>query len=223
MLIMPNTKQHLLAVVAVVFLTASNAAADSGWYTGINLGLNYQEDQQNLGPSRAVDLDFDTGLLFSGHLGYKFRGSEFGRFRAEAELSYRENDVDEIFFNGAEQNGRGEEEVLAGLVNLYYDFNLLSKRFKPFVGVGIGIANIEADVSYAAAFIDDDDTAFAYQLLIGGEYLLTREISLVGDARFFVLDDPELTRFGGPAPVDFVDLESEYDSFSLSVGLRYNF
>ena len=220
---MPKKANLFLAAVLAVFFTTASAMADSGWYTGFNLGLNFQEDQQSIGPSRAVDLDFDTGLLISGQLGYKFPGSNFGRFRAEAELSHRENDVDEIVFNGAEQNGRGEEEVLAGLMNLYYDLNGLSDRIKPFVGVGIGFANIDAEVSYANAFIDDDDTTFAYQFVVGAEYLLSSRISVVGDARFFALDDPELTRFGGPAPVDFVDLNSEYDSFSASVGLRYNF
>lgn len=221
---MPTNKKHfILSVVTVMCFIASSVRADSGWYAGFNAGLNFQYDQESTGPNRVEDLDFDTGSLFAGQLGYRFSGTRVGRFRVEAELSHRENDVDQIVFNGIDRSGGGEEEVLAGLMNLFYDFNGISKRLKPFVGAGLGFANIDADVSYPGAFIDDDDTTLAYQAIAGVEYRLTKEISLIGDARYFALDDPELTRFGGPAPVDFVDLSSEYDSFTLSLGLRYNF
>ncbi len=219
------TKNHLVLVaVTMVLFSTTSAMADSGWYAGINTGLNFQYDQESTGPGRVVELDFDTGGLFGGQLGYKFRGTRMGRFRAEAELSYRKNDVDEIVFNGIDRIGSGEEEVLTGLMNLFYDINAHSKRFIPFVGAGIGLANIDADIAYSpGAFIDDDDTTFAYQFMAGAEYKLTKEFSLIGDARYFALDDPVLTRFGGPAPAAFVDLDSEYDSFSTTLGLRYNF
>jgi OmpA-OmpF porin, OOP family len=220
---MPTKQCLVLIAITTLLFSTSSAIADNEWYGAINTGLNFQSDQESTGPGRVVELDFDTGGLFGGQLGYKFPETRMGRFRAEAEMSYRKNDVDEIVFNGIERFGGGEEEVLAGLMNLFYDFNGFSKNFKPFIGAGIGIANIDADVSYAGAFIDDDDTTFAYQAMIGAELKLTNEFSLVGDARYFALDDPELTRFGGPAPAAFVDLDSEYDSFSTTIGLRYNF
>ncbi|GJL80095.1 MAG: hypothetical protein NPINA01_30840 [Nitrospinaceae bacterium] len=217
-------KRLILPLTAILLFIASPTMAGSGWYSGFNLGLNFQFDQESTGPNRVVDLDFDTGGLFAGQLGYKFKGTSLGRFRIEAELSYRENDVDEIVFNGVERVGSGEESVLAGLMNLFYDINAHSKRFIPFVGVGIGLATIDADVAYSpGAFIDDDDTTFAYQFIAGAEYKLTNDFSLIGDLRYFALNDPVLTRFGGPAPAAFVNLDSEYDSFTMSLGLRYNF
>lgn len=217
-------KQLILPLATVLFFLASSAMAGSGWYSGVNIGLNFQNDQESTGPSRALDLDFDTGGLFTGQLGYKFRGTSLGRFRAEAELSYRKNEVDDIIFNGVGRVGDGDEEVLAGLMNLFFDINVHSKRFIPFVGVGIGLANIKADVTYLpGAFIDDDVTTFAYQFIGGAEFKLTKDFSLIGDVRYFALDDPELTRFGGPAPAAFVDLDSEYGSLSTSIGLRLNF
>jgi len=217
-------KSLILFWSAVIFFITSPAMAGSGWYSGFNIGLNLQRDQESTGPSRVVDLDFDTGKYFTGQLGYKFRGASLGRFRIEAELSYRENDVDNIVFNNVDRIGSGEESVLAGLMNLFFDINIRSKRMIPFVGVGLGLANVDANVTYSpGAFIDDSDTAFAYQFIAGAEYKLTTDFSLIGDARYFALDNPELTRFGGPAPAAFVDLDSEYDSFSASIGLRFNF
>jgi opacity protein-like surface antigen len=221
---MPAKKYFILWITSVLLGISSTALAESKWYAGINGGLNFQGDQESTGPSRTLDLDFDLGSFFSGQVGYKFRGNRFGRFRAEAELSHRSNDVDNIVFNGVGRNGSGEQDVLAGLMNLFYDINAQSKRFIPFVGAGIGIATIDADVAYSpGAFIDDDDTTFAYQFILGAQYKLTKELSIVGDARYFALDSPELTRFGGPAPAAFVDLDSEYDSFSTTLGFRYDF
>jgi len=221
---MPTKKYLILWVIPIILFMASFAQADSGWYTGVQGGANFQKDQESTGPSRVLDLDFDTGGFVAGHLGYKFRGSRMGRFRAEAELSYRKNDVDDIVFNGVGRIGSGDQDVLAGLMNLFYDINAHSKRYIPFVGAGIGIANINADVAYTpGAFIDDDDTTFAYQFIAGAQYKITKKFSLVGDARYFALSNPELTRFGGPAPAAFVDLDSEYDSFTTSIGLRYDF
>jgi OOP family OmpA-OmpF porin len=221
---MPIKKYLILGMTIILLNVASLALADGGWYTGVNGGLNFQGDQESTGPNRNLELDFDTGGFFSGQLGYKFRGSSLGRFRAEAELSYRTNDVDNIVFNGVDRIGSGEQDVLAGLMNLFYDINAHSKRFIPFFGAGIGLAHIDADVAYSpGAFIDDDDTTFAYQFMVGAQYKLTNELSFVGDARYFALDNPELTRFGGPAPAAFVDLDSEYDSFTTSIGLRLDF
>ncbi len=220
-----STKKYLiLPWVAVMLLFPSSALAGSGWYLGANIGLNFPNDQESTGPSRVLDLNFDTGGLFTGQLGYKFRGNRQGRFRIEAELSYRKNDVDDIVFNGVGRVGSGEEEVLAGFMNLFLDINAHSKRFIPFLGAGIGLANLSTDVAYApGAFIDDDVTTFAYQFIGGAEFKLTKDFSLIGDVRYLALDDPELTRFGGPAPAAFVDLDSEYGGFSTSIGLRLNF
>jgi opacity protein-like surface antigen len=225
--IMPAIKVLILWVVSIVLFMTSSALADSGdsgWYTGVTGGANFLEDQESTGPSRDLDLDFDTGGFVAGQLGYKFRANQLGRFRAEAEVSYRINEVDNIVFNGVDRVGNGEQDVLAGLMNLFFDFNGVSKNFKPFVGAGVGIATLDADISYSpGAFIDDDDTTLAYQAIVGAEFNLTEKLSIVGDARYFALDNPELTRFGGPAPAAFVDLSSEYESFSTSIGFRFKF
>jgi len=224
---MTAKKIRILWVVSIVlFMTSSTSAdnGDSGWYTGIKGGANFLEDQKSTGPSRELDLDFDTGGFVAGQLGYKFRANQLGRFRAEAEVSYRVNDVDNIVFNGVDRIGTGDQDVLAGLMNLFFDFNGVSKNFKPFVGAGFGIATLNADIAYSpGAFIDDDDTTWAYQAIVGAEFNLTEKFSIVGDARYFALEDLELTRFGGPAPAAFVDLSSEYESFTTSIGLRYKF
>jgi len=81
---MPIKKYLIPGLTLFMLSMASLASADGGWYTGVNGGLNFQGDQESTGPSRKLDLDFDTGGFVSGQLGYKFRGTRMGRFRAEA-------------------------------------------------------------------------------------------------------------------------------------------
>jgi len=182
-----------MAAASVIAFPLTASADDTGFYAGTNVGINLQQDQDSDGsPNRDLELDFDNGAFYSGQVGYKFNDYGPGRFRTEFELSYRDNDVDNITFNNNPQVGNGEQDVLAGLVNVYYDFTNVSEKFVPFVGVGVGFAEIDSSVSYnnGNATLNDSDTAFAYQAVIGTEYKLTDKISLVGDARYFALDNP---------------------------------
>ncbi len=225
---MKITKYALLST-AVISLSAVSTVAiadDEGFYAGANIGFNFQQDQNSTGnPNRDLDLDFDNGGFYAGQIGYKFKENHIGRIRTEFELSYRENDVDDIVFNNNSVVGGGDQDVLAGLANVYYDFTSVHNKLTPFVGAGIGFANIDSNVSYnnGNATLNDDDNVFAYQAIIGADYKINDQLSIVSDARYFALEDPELTRFGGPPPAQFTDLDSEYDSFVISTGLRYNF
>ena len=215
----------LAAALAVAAALPAANAEQSGVYVSGQLGYNFQDDQASNSTGRALDLDFDDGGYYAVALGYGFEGTETGRIRAELELSQRENDVDDIVFNGNPQVGGGEQEVFAGLANVYYDFTGVSERITPFVGVGIGFAELDSDVAYnnGNATLNDSDTVFAYQFVAGASYAINDALSAVADVRYFALDDPELTRFGGPPPAAFTDQDSEYDSVSVSVGLRYAF
>jgi|TARA_R110002096_G_scaffold57195_1_gene145270 hypothetical protein len=53
---------------------------------------------------------------------------------------------------------------------------------------------------------------------------IAEQLSLVETARYFDLaQDPELNRFGKPAPVGNIGSGSEHWSFRLSLGLKYAF
>ena len=207
-------------------LSASQAMADSDWYLGLGAGANLAFDQRSTGPNRDVNIDFDTGPAFFGFVGYKFDEMGFGRFRAELEGSYRNNNVGSVTFNGNPFNdGRGKTEVWAGMANAYFDWTAFSREVTPYFGVGLGGATIDQRSAYGAiASIDDSDAALAYQLIGGLSYKATSRINVNLDIRYFALDEPDLVRFGGPPPlVDFVKLDSEYDALTIGMSFSYNF
>ena len=199
--------------------------ADSDWYLGLGAGANLAFDQNSTGPNRVVDIDFDTGPAFFGFVGYKFDDMGFGRFRAELEGSYRNNNVGTVTFNSTPfKDSRGKTEVWAGMANVYFDWTALSQEITPYFGMGLGGATIDQRSAYGAiSSFADSDAALAYQFIGGLSYKATSEINVNLDIRYFALDNPDLVRFGGPGSLDFVKLDSEYDALTIGMSFSYNF
>jgi len=156
----------------------------------------------------AFETDFDTGYTISGQAGYAFENG----FRLEVEAAYSEYNVDgheELLVGGANIDGvdsavltRGPAsganptvgDVLAdgqgdvtnfGLFgNVFYDIQT-GGAFKPYVGGGIGYQWVDVDFRPSDVAIgDDDDGAFAYQLMAGASYTVTDSVELFGQYTF---------------------------------------
>lgn len=168
---------------------------------------NALDDSDIESPGGDVNSDFDDGFGVGIAYGRWFDSQR--HWRGELELAYRENDVDEV--SGV--NADGEFNALTGMLNAYYDFTP-DARLSPYVGVGVGYADIEADgVALAGpGGLDDDDQVFAWQAMAGANYTLTDTVDLFGELRYLGSDDPE-----------FDKRESEYQSWSGLAGLRYRF
>ncbi len=205
----------------VALLVTNSAMAD--WYASGNFGYTQLGDQTSTGPSRRVEADFDSDVNFGGALGYSFTPQDLGRFRTEVEFQARENEVDGLNFNGNATNPNGDMSSYSVLFNGYYDFTSLHDKFIPYIGAGIGFTRVDADIQYGAASFNGDDTVLAFQGIFGVSYQASDNLSLFTDFRYHVADDPELNRFGGPAPAANVELESEYDTYGINFGVRYDF
>lgn len=147
------------------------------------------------GASVGGENSFEDDIGYSAILGYKFAGP------LRAELEYR-LDSNEIKGTGTDLDA----ESLFG--NLWYDFSL-TERLRPYIGGGLGQSNIEIG--------DFDDDVMAAQLGGGVYYHLSPRLVLDASYRYTeALDDPSYNVAG-------VDVESEYSSHSVGLGLRYNF
>jgi opacity protein-like surface antigen len=202
-------------------MIANTAMAD--WYASGSIAYNNVEDQESTGTNRLLDIDYDSDVSFAGALGYSFPSYGIGNFRTEIEFSSRENDVDELSFNNVARNATGDISAYSVLFNGYYDFTNVHDKFVPYVGFGLGFTSVDADIQYGPADFNGDDTVFSFQGIAGVTYKATENLDLFTDFRYIVADDPELNRFGGPAPVGNVELDSEYDAYTINFGVRYNF
>jgi outer membrane protein OmpA-like peptidoglycan-associated protein/outer membrane protein W len=205
----------LAALMAGGSAVANQAQATEGWYgrvdAGYSVGGSLDEDiELTIGDnsaSQSTDLDFDNNWMASGGVGYAFSNG----FRLEGELAYRNNDFED-----------SDTEVTAksAMLNLYYDFNR-GGRLEPYVGVGVGYANVDPDIAF-----HEDDSGFAYQALAGVAIGLTERLDLDIGYRYFRVDDLD---FGGTTIPDILDDDlvfkfgGDYIHQAVTVGLRWQF
>lgn len=146
------------------------------------------------GGTTNVETEYDTDGAFGLSLGYKFANAW------RAELEYRDGE-------NAVANGNGDLSVEQLLVNFWYDFNQ-GERLRPYLGLGIGMADMEINGA-------SDDVTIG-QLGAGVNYHLTPRLVLDAGYRYAMAEDATFKS-------DTSSLESEYEAQSLLVGLRYNF
>jgi outer membrane protein OmpA-like peptidoglycan-associated protein len=108
------------------------------------------------------------------------------------------------------------------MANLFYDFNR-GGGLEPYIGVGVGGArlNLRADDSVPPPTytIDDEDTVFAYQGMIGVAIGVTEQLDVDVGYRYFKAEDIEYTS----SEVGTFTGEADYEHEALTVGLRYQF
>ena len=193
----------LLFLILLAWFGISPACAQP--YLSGNIGGYSVDDADINDGDDAGEVSFDDGFMATGALGRTVGSAG----RVEAELGYRANDIDKVKTDelGTAANG-GDLSTISLMGNAYYDFNTESS-FTPFLGAGIGLANIEADTDLTEK---DDDTVFAYQLAAGGSLAAGENLNLDIQYRYFATDDPK-----------FDGVDAEYHTHNLMFGLRFTF
>ncbi len=191
------------------------------WYVGVRGGASLLGDTNYDALGGNVDNSYDTSYFFGGMVGYDFNGSGPG-FRAEAELAYLQADIDTQRLGGKTFNGAGatgDTSVLAGFASLYYDLPF-SSGITPFVGAGIGLANVDLEdhgVKGAGTFMEDSANAFAWHLTAGADIAMTDQASLELGYRYLAVEGVDLISVDGTG--NTVDLNSHL----LFAGVKYRF
>jgi opacity protein-like surface antigen len=203
----------LMAMALVVGGVASPALA--GPYFSINGGAVWVNDADLSidGYGKFGELTFETGYSVSAAFGNSYSSG----FRSEVEFAYRTNDLDDGKVSVPElslyEAGPidGELSSWAVMINGYYDFDTGS-ALKPFIGAGLGYANVDLELESES----DDDGVFAYQLMAGLGFAISKEVSFDLQYRFFATDDPMYSIYG-------IALEYEYMTHNVMAGLRFSF
>lgn len=181
----------IAATIALCALpTLACAAGRPGGYFSGFLGFNQTKDATMettdfaAVPVSTFDdrLQFDSGIYIGGTGGY-----DFGMFRLEGELSYRNADINKI------NNDRGVDRnlgMLAAMFNGWFDLENPSP-VTPYWGAGIGIVSLHFDDDYFDRTSGDpifyEDTASTYAIQAGGglEFAITPRFSMDLGYRYF--------------------------------------
>ena len=219
-------KLAVAVALASTALASPAMARDNSWYVGVGGGVMIVEDiDLDIGTvAKAGTLDHRTGYDFEGTVGY-----DFGGFRAEVEVGYREADIKggtfaapgipsnsagAIFTGGAPLNG--DSNALSFMANGMLDFGD-DDGLQGFVGGGAGVARVSVQPVFATNFLDDSDTRFAWQAIAGVRAPLTKHWDAGLKYRFFNVSDLKMVDQLGR------DVSGRFRSHSLLGTLTYNF
>jgi outer membrane protein OmpA-like peptidoglycan-associated protein/opacity protein-like surface antigen len=228
----------MMRKLAVTLALASTAlstpalAKDDAWYVGIEGGAMIVEDINfDIGATtRAGTVDHDYGWDVGGTVGY-----DFGGFRAEAEVSYRQAGVDAYrstvttpAYNAAGaivsvpastyDYAGGKTSALSFMVNGLLDFGD-DDGIQGFIGGGVGVARVKAEygLNTRGNFVDDSDTVFAWQAIAGIRQPISENVDVTLKYRFFNADNVRLVDVTGRT------MEGRFRSHSLLGGVTFNF
>ncbi len=109
---------------------------------------------------------------------------------------------------------------LTALLNLITYLPLSSDKFKPFLGVGIGYTNNKTGISASPQNTTTSTQGtigqFAYQIFLGGECMINKNFSVVGDARWV-----DLNKFLRTEPSGAME-EFTLKNIMLTIGAKFN-
>ena len=221
-------KLAISLALASTALASPALARDDQWYVGVDGGAMIVEDLSlDIGAlNNAASVDMDKGYDFGGVVGY-----DFGGFRLESEVSYRQADIDGFnsqtpqitsgagtaLQRGGSYDVAGDASALSFMVNGLLDFGD-DDGLQGFVGGGVGVARVDVQTVFAApAFLDDSDTGFAWQALAGVRAPLSDNWDVGLKYRFFNADKVNLVDRLGRA------VDTRFRSHSIMGSLIYNF
>ncbi|WP_066798785.1 OmpA family protein [Sphingomonas soli] len=221
-------KLAITLALATTALSTPALARDDAWYVGIEGGAMLVEDIRfDVGVLKdAATIDHRAGWDVDATVGY-----DFGGFRAEAEVGYRQADVTGIQSTTTIGNGNvlvaagnypragGRTSALSFMVNGMFDFGD-DDGVQGFLGGGVGVARVKEKYGLAssrAGFMNDSDTVFAWQAIAGIRAPISDSIDVSLKYRFFNAD--------GVTTVDSFGRrhEGRFRSHSILGGLTFNF
>lgn len=226
----------LAAACAMAFAPAAHAY--EGLYGAIGAGLSYMQDDRDINNESGsgpfvfdTGVDYDPGIGVYAAIGYDYQGP----LRGEVEFSYRANDIVDIDMDGGGFSGipegsiSGDTTSLAIMANLLYDFKSFGSSVTPYVGGGIGMANVDHDISGSVTpglptdplsfDYGPSEWSFAYQAIAGLGFALADGLDLDISYRYFSTKKDTYNGVISGSPASF---EAAYNTHSLFAGLRWS-
>ena len=239
---MTMRKFAVALALATTALAGPAVARDKAWYIGAEGGPNLTQNQlfditrpgtPSVVVQDGIRVRHEVGYDVGGNIGY-----DFGGFRTEFEVAYKDNNLDvvtieqaipaiRLFQNtavpplGVNPAADGNARVLSFMANGLFDFGGKNRDVGAYVGGGAGIARVQLHeyqvAKYGQAFIDDSDTGFAWQALAGVYKPITDHVDIGLKYRFFNV--PKVNTF----TTNGLETQTRYRSHSLMLTLAYNF
>lgn len=162
----------LLSAALLATGITSAATPVDGWYTSVFGGYAYipsNVSNSTLGYF-INNVSFNKAYNMGGRIGYKSNP-----LRYEGEYTFLHANARFLHINSVGQNGvTGYSSANVIMANIYYDTPEMLPDIAPFLGVGIGYANIqdrlESQGPFGITYFTASNNSFAYQGTLGLTY-----------------------------------------------------
>lgn len=239
-----------VALPSTAFAQDDDFKLDEGIYVVVRGGVTSPSDKTfsgiqapaNGSPGVAGDpasarVQFDEDFTVSGAVGYQIPTRLLGIFqpRVELEYSYSSHDVGGGAFNGGNQTFGGDANINSFTLNYRADVRFKEKQtVVPYVGAGIGVADVDPNIGYfpnnsmatSDTFaIRGSDTGFVLQGDLGLNFRLTDRLDLETGVRYQRISGLNFERqfVAGGGEIFNSELDGRYETVSGLVGVRIRF
>ncbi len=187
-------------------------------YGGWNRLLDYNGTIPALATS--VNGSFDDGYGMGSAVGRYLTP----RLRSELDFTYRHNEGDEWTATGGQTGPQtvtgpldGDVDCFSGMANFFVDFGGREMgRVTPYAGAGAGFAFVEADFQAAGFQFAVDDSAFAYQGIVGLLFPMGARADWFCEYRYFCTDTLIANNL-----TDGSNSEYDYRAHDVFFGIRF--
>lgn len=219
-----------LAIIAPVDAYAQATGSNSGdyfptWYLGVRGNVNAMQGD-DLGTYPLPKTSWNPGFGGGVSVGMKMPRAliqPLSGLSFEGEISHYMQQIDNdrttiVFPLMASSDGERDYDVTSYMVNAYYHFPT-STIFTPYIGGGIGTADIELASANEAPLSGGEDTVAAWQGMIGLTFEEDPRALTEWNVgyRYFTTDDAEFDDGYGGTTV----LETEIHSIEAGVKFRF--
>ena len=156
---------------------APMAHTNNNWYIGGFGGVGFTPNVTN----GIVTNRYKTGWDAGAKVGYRM-----SPMRYELEFIYQQADLRSLRIAALRLPAFGNLRVASGMANALYDFNSAGLSLVPYVGVGIGYANVRQRTGVAGIAASASDDTFAFQAMTGVNYSVMENVDLGVGYRYYV-------------------------------------
>jgi len=213
------------ALAAFFLLTTVSAAVAkqaNNFYVGVFGGLVIPEKADlDWGIWGSDKFDLDESGTIGVKIGYII--PQYQWFAFEFEYNYQgEQDFDEMAYSWEYGPERYDGDLSSHNMMVNFLVRYPKGRIHPFAGGGIGVSigsfNMDySDVSGTYEMVDDDDAAFAWQLMVGTNFQIRRNLSADLTYKYFNSDYEFQSHYG----LGHLDVDSS--NHIIAVGINYHF
>jgi opacity protein-like surface antigen len=220
-------------VIAVSVFPCNTASAQIGWYVGVFGGYTFGPDASlwynDYNYNYYYDYKYDVNVQETWAFGFKvgFAPPVLRFFSFEFEYSFLNPDIDRTVLP---RSGTYYATVDGDVKFNNFMFNAIAKypegRFHPYVGVGFGVSSVDISLSSTSptgyvSSVSNDDTFFAWQVLLGVEIDLTKNLSMDIGYRYFAVEaDHDNDNY---YYYNYYSTQIDYNTNMVTFGLKYKF